>query len=41
VIKGAVLYKGIWLAPNSQAYVLYQAKDWKRLDVHIAALGGL
>jgi len=28
----AVKYKDVWLAPGSEAYSLYEAKDWKKLD---------
>lgn len=30
--RNAVQYKGIWLAPNSQAFQLYQDKKFKELD---------
>lgn len=36
--RNAVKYKDTWLAPGSEAMVLYQAKKWKELDKHLAAL---
>lgn len=33
--RNAVQYKGIWLAPNSQAFQLYQDKKFKELDIHM------
>ena len=34
--RKAILYKGIWLDPNSQAYRLHQEKKFKELDQHMA-----
>ena len=31
----AVLYKGVWLDPNSRAFQLYQDKKFKELDQHM------
>ena len=33
--RNAVRYKGIWLAPNSRAFQLYQEKKFKELDIHM------
>ena len=30
--RNAVQYKGVWLAPNSQAFQLYQDKKFRELD---------
>lgn len=35
MIKGAVLYNGVWLAPNSKAYELFQAKKMDELKKHM------
>lgn len=32
VYRGAVQYKGTWLAPGSQAFQLYQDKKFKELE---------
>ena len=32
VYRGAVQYKGVWLAPGSHAFQLYQDKKFKELD---------
>lgn len=32
MVKGAVLYKGIWLAPGSTAFQLYQDRKTQELD---------
>ena len=36
--RGAVEYKGTWLAPGSQAIQLYQDRKLKELDQHLKAL---
>lgn len=36
--RNAVLYKGVWLAPGSEAKELYDSKEWAKLDKHLAAL---
>lgn len=28
----AVKYKDVWLAPGSEAFSLYEMKEWKKLD---------
>lgn len=33
--RNAVQYKGIWLAPNSQAFQLHTEKKFKELDQHM------
>ena len=33
--KRAVLYKGVWLDPNSRAFQLHQEKKFKELDQHM------
>ena len=33
--RNAVQYKGVWLAPNSQAFQLYHDKKFKELDIHM------
>lgn len=38
VYRGAVQYKGVWLAPGSHAFQLYQDKKFKELDQHNKAL---
>ena len=30
--RRSILYKGVWLDPNSQGYKLYQEKKLKELD---------
>lgn len=30
--RNAVLYKGVWLSPNSECLELYQAKQFAKLD---------
>lgn len=37
-MRGAVLYKGIYLMPGSQAHHLWTTKDWKGLDQHMKEL---
>lgn len=37
-MKNAVLYKGVWLMPGSEARRLFDAKEWKKLDAHMKAL---
>lgn len=37
-MKGAVLFEGVWLAPNSVAYELYQKQEWGKLRVHMREL---
>lgn len=36
--RSAVAYGGTWLAPGSDALVLYQLKKFKELDKHLAEL---
>ena len=36
--RNAVKYKDTWLAPGSEAMEMYQAKQFKKLDEHLAAL---
>jgi len=36
--RGAVFYKGTWLAPGSHAIQLYQDKKFKELDQHLKTL---
>lgn len=38
VYRGAVQYKGVWLAPGSHAFQLYKDKKFKELDQHNKAL---
>lgn len=38
VYRGAVEYKGVWLAPGSLAHQLYMDKKLKELDQHNKAL---
>lgn len=33
--RKCVLYKGVWLDPNSKGYELYQNKKLKELDAHM------
>lgn len=35
-MKGSVVYKGERLARNSEAYTLWEAKEFKKLDAHLA-----
>lgn len=37
-MRGAVEYKGIWLAPTSHAFGLHSVKDFARLDKHLKTL---
>lgn len=37
-VKGAVLYRGVWLMPNSQAFEFHSKGEWKKLDAHMKAL---
>ncbi len=37
-MKGAVLYKGVWLVPNSQAFKLHSEGKLKQLDEHMKML---
>ena len=34
----AIQYKGVWLAPGSTAYELYQDRKLKELDQHLKQL---
>jgi hypothetical protein len=34
-MKNAVLYRGQWLARNSRAFELFEAKNYKALDQHL------
>lgn len=34
-MRNAVQYKGEWLSKNSDAYKLYEAQEWKKLDEHM------
>lgn len=36
--RKAVLYKGVWLAPGSDALAMYQLGKFKDLDKHLAEL---
>ena len=33
-----VKYKDVWLAKNSDAYAMWEKKDFKQLDQHLKAL---
>lgn len=33
-----VEYKGTWLARNSEAYQIWESKDFKKLDKHLKQL---
>lgn len=33
-----VYYKGLWLAKNSDAYKLWESKDFQKLDKHLKEL---
>jgi hypothetical protein len=37
-MKNAVLYKDIWLARNSEAYHMWDTKDFGKLDKHLKEL---
>ena len=37
-MKNAVIYKGEWISKNSDAYKLWESKDWKALDQHLASI---
>lgn len=37
-MKGAALYKGIYLMPGSHAFHLWNTKQWKALDQHMKEL---
>jgi hypothetical protein len=34
-MKGAVIYKGMWLCKGSVALELHQKGEWKKLDTHL------
>jgi len=36
--KGAIQYRGAWLAPGSRALELHQANKLKELDAHLKAI---
>ncbi|WBW49005.1 DUF1776 domain-containing protein [Pseudomonas phage vB_PaeS_B8] len=38
MIRGAIKYKGTWLAPGSEAFQLYQDKKLDKLDKHLTKL---
>lgn len=37
-MNNAVNYKGLWLAKNSEAYFLWDLKEFKKLDAHLKEL---
>lgn len=34
-MNNAVNYRGMWLAKNSDAYKLWELKEFKKLDAHL------